>query len=372
MPTLEECMDTIIDYRGKTPTKTSSGVPLVTAKIVKNGRLEKATEFISASDYSKWMTRGMPKVGDVLLTTEAPLGEVAQVLDNKYLKYLLQSPNIQAQLVARSSGTTVSGIKQSELRKVGLSFPSLDDQVHIASILGSLDSKMELNRKFNATLEATVRAVSNLWIEESKQSKGWRTLAVSEAFEINPAERLLQGADAPYVEMSSLPTFGFEVKNVRMRPFSAGAKFRNGDTLLARITPCLENGKTAYVDFLNDGQVAWGSTEFIVMRAKNSALSQYGYILARDPAFRAFLIGKMTGSSGRQRVPNDALDAYQISIPPDDTAERFEKLFAPIFRRISLANRQNAVLSSLLNALLPKLISGELRVRDAERLLESA
>lgn len=104
---LIEVLDALIDYRGKTPKKTTSGVPLITAKIIKDGRIETPTEFISVDDYDSWMVRGFPKVGDVVLTTEAPLGEVAQlddanialaqrvvtlrgksnVLDNTYLKY---------------------------------------------------------------------------------------------------------------------------------------------------------------------------------------------------------------------------------------------------------------------------------------------
>src|SRR6218665_2275676 len=137
---LEDCMAAIIDYRGKSPEKTRSGVPLVTAKIVKGGRIEKPEEFISEDDFDKWMRRGMPKPGDIVMTTEAPLGEVAQldgrkvalaqrvitlrgkpdVLDNTFLKFLLQSSPVQAELRSRTTGTTVVGIRQSELRKVNL------------------------------------------------------------------------------------------------------------------------------------------------------------------------------------------------------------------------------------------------------------
>ena len=145
---LEECIAALIDYRGKTPTKTTVGIPLITAKVVKNGRIETPDEFISEDDYESWMRRGMPEAGDVLITTEAPLGEVAQlgservalaqrlialrgksgVLDNTFLKFLLQSDDLQTQLRARASGSTVSGIKQSELRKVSITLPPLPEQ----------------------------------------------------------------------------------------------------------------------------------------------------------------------------------------------------------------------------------------------------
>jgi type I restriction enzyme S subunit len=176
-------MAAIIDYRGKTPTKTTSGVPLVTAKIVKGGRIEEPAEFIAEADFDAWMRRGMPNPGDIVMTTEAPLGEVAQLdgrkialaqrvitlrgkpdlLDNTYLKFLLQSASVQEELLSRGTGTTVVGIKQSELRKVSLSFPPLAEQKAIAAVLGALDDKIELNRRTNATLEAMARALFQSW-----------------------------------------------------------------------------------------------------------------------------------------------------------------------------------------------------------------
>jgi len=180
---LEDCMDAIIDYRGKTPKKTSSGVPLITAKIIKNGSILPTQEYIAEADYDSWMRRGIPKIGDVLLTTEAPLGEVAQIsdpnialaqrvitlrgkknfLNNDFLKYLLISPQSQAELSGRSSGTTVLGIKQSELRKIKLRIPEYQQQEKIAVILKSLDDKIELNRKMNETLEEMARAIFKSW-----------------------------------------------------------------------------------------------------------------------------------------------------------------------------------------------------------------
>jgi len=180
---LEDCMEAIIDYRGKTPEKTKSGIPLITAKVVKGGRIEPTDEYIAAEDYDSWMRRGLPKAGDVVMTTEAPLGEIAQLgseqvalaqrlitlrgkqnlLDNRFLKFLMQSDDVQVQLRARASGTTVLGIKQSELRKTTLTLPPLDEQRAIAHILGTLDDKIELNRRMNETLEAMARALFKSW-----------------------------------------------------------------------------------------------------------------------------------------------------------------------------------------------------------------
>ncbi len=164
---------TFIDYRGKTPHKTLSGIPLITAKIVKDGTILPANEFIAIDDYNKWMTRGFPKVGDVVLTTEAPLGEVAQlrdahvalaqriitlrgkegILDNSFLKYYLQSTEGQGRLKARESGTTVTGIKSSELQEVLIPLPPISNQKKIAQVLVNIDEKIYFNTHINRNLE---------------------------------------------------------------------------------------------------------------------------------------------------------------------------------------------------------------------------
>lgn len=188
---VDECMDAILDYRGKTPQKVSAGVPLITAKIIKNGRIEEPAEFIAEEDYAAWMTRGLPLPGDVVLTTEAPLGEVAQldarkialaqrvitlrgrkgVLDNTFLKYALQTEFVRAQLLGRASGSTVSGIKQSELRKVNLPIPPFGVQRAIAQILSSLDEKIELNRQINQSLEHIAQAMFKSWFVDFEPVK---------------------------------------------------------------------------------------------------------------------------------------------------------------------------------------------------------
>ena len=180
---LEDCLDALIDYRGKTPTKTNSGIPLITAKIIKGGRIDTPTEFIAKDDYVAWMRRGIPEEGDVVLTVEAPLGEVAQLgsekialaqrvvtlrgkaglLDSTYLLYLLQTEEMQSQLKTRATGTTVVGIKQSELRKVTLSLPPFDLQLSAAATLKAFDDRITLLRETNATLEAIAQALFKSW-----------------------------------------------------------------------------------------------------------------------------------------------------------------------------------------------------------------
>jgi type I restriction enzyme, S subunit len=181
---LKDVIEQFIDYRGKTPKKVSSGVPLITAKIIKNGRINEPNEFIANESYHEWMRRGFPEVGDIILTTEAPLGEVAQLntkqkvalaqriitlrgkknlLDNTYLKYSLLDKKMQSRLHARASGSTVSGIKSSELRIVEIDLPPLPEQRRIAEILSSLDDKIELNLEMNKTLEQMAMLLYKRW-----------------------------------------------------------------------------------------------------------------------------------------------------------------------------------------------------------------
>ena len=183
--TIDEVTDRLIDYRGKTPPKTDSGVRLITAKVVKGGRiLDENPEFIASEFYDAWMTRGLPQQWDVLITTEAPLGEVAilrepdrialaqriillrgnpDLIDQRYLFYALQSDFTQAELRGRATGTTVSGIKQSELRNVRLQIPPLSTQSRIAGILSAYDDLIENNLRRIRILEDMAQSLYREW-----------------------------------------------------------------------------------------------------------------------------------------------------------------------------------------------------------------
>ena len=183
-----------------------------------------------------------------------------------------------------------------------------------------------------------------------------------DAIEVNPRRTLKGGTIAPYLDMKNLPTQGHSADEVIDREFSSGTKFQNGDTLLARITPCLENGKTGYVDFLEDGQVGWGSTEYIVLTTKPPLPTQFAYLLARSDALRTHAIQNMTGTSGRQRVPSECFSTFWLAVPPPDIARCFDQLTAPLMVKIKANSAKSRTLATLRDTLLPKLISGERRV----------
>ena len=167
---------------------------------------------------------------------------------------------------------------------------------------------------------------------------------------------------APYLNMAALPTSGPNPDDAVLREFTSGTRFRNGDTLFARITPCLENGKTAFVQSLPDDTVGWGSTEFIVMRSIPPVPPEYTCLLARNPRFRAHAIQSMTGTSGRQRARIESLATYPLPFPPADTWAAFDLMVQPLFAKIRTANERTHTLAAQRDALLPRLVSGELRL----------
>jgi type I restriction enzyme S subunit len=318
-------------------------------------------------------------------------------LDTRFLFYLLCTKEYRHEIVAGATGTTVKHTSPSRIAAFRTTIPLLTEQRAIAHILGTLDDKIELNRWMNETLEGIARALFKSWFvdfdpvrakvegrdpgllreitdlfpdsfEESvlgEIPKGWRVTPLPEMIDVNPTRALRKGDVAPYLDMADMPTRDHSPDAVIERPFGSGMRFVNGDTLVARITPCLENGKTAYVDFLSEGQVGWGSTEYIVLRPKPPLPSQFAYCLGRSNEFRDFAIQSMTGSSGRQRVPADSLSHFFMASPSEKVAEVFGKLVKPLFIRARAATEEGRTLAALRDTLLPKLLSGEIRVRDA-------
>ena len=165
---------------------------------------------------------------------------------------------------------------------------------------------------------------------------------LSDVIDFNTKEKLSKGSLAKKVSMDKLQPYTKVVSSFDIAKYNGGAKFRNGDTIMARITPCLENGKTSFVDFLDDKEVAFGSTEFIVMRAKEGITdSQYIYYLATSPEFRKVAIQSMVGSSGRQRVQQGVLNEYEISLPPLEEQKRIAAILSALDDKIEINRKIN-------------------------------
>lgn len=175
----------------------------------------------------------------------------------------------------------------------------------------------------------------------------WTTKQLSEIADFYPRERLPKGTPAKKIAMDKLQPYCRDVPNYEVTTFTGGTKFRNGDTIMARITPCLENGKTAKVNVLDDGEVGFGSTEYIVFRAKkNIADSDYLYYLVCSPSVREPAIKSMVGSSGRQRVQTTVVQQLEIQVPSLAEQRKIAGILKSLDDKIELNNKINKNLAA--------------------------
>lgn len=168
----------------------------------------------------------------------------------------------------------------------------------------------------------------------------WCTAKLSDIIDFNPTLSLSKGKKATKIPMEYLQPLTKHISNTSLEAYNGGMKFQNGDTVMARITPCLENGKTAFVDMLDEDEVGFGSTEYIVWRAKAGITDpQFVYYLATSPRIRDVAIKSMVGSSGRQRVQQSVLDAYEIALPPLKEQIAIGRYLAMLDEKIVTNNR---------------------------------
>lgn len=324
----------------------------------------------------------------------------SDALNPHFLKYVLLAE--REALLKFAVGSVHQTIYFPEAKAFHICMPNREAQDSIVEVLGALDDKIELNRRMNETLEAMARAIFKDWfvdfgptrakvegrapylaadvwalfpdtLDKEGKPTSWANVPLSDLVEVNPSEPLARGKTAPYLDMGALPTVGPNTEDYVLRDFGSGMRFRNGDALFARITPCLENGKTAFVQCLPKGIIGWGSTEFIVLRSRLPVPKPLAYLIARDPDFRANAIRSMTGTSGRQRATNAAVSAYLVTRPTSN------KLWAmlgtaidPMFERIAANDTESKALAATRDLLLPKLMSGEIHIKDAEKIAGEA
>lgn len=169
--------------------------------------------------------------------------------------------------------------------------------------------------------------------------------------DFNPVEKLPIGTTAKSIPMAMLKEFQRKIIGYEIAEFKSGSKFRNGDVLVAKITPCLENGKTAFVDILENDEIAFGSTEFIVLRAKDNTDKDFLYYFSRSPAFRKKAIGCMEGTSGRKRVNENSLRMLELPIPSLPIQKKIASVLSTLDEKIALNNQINATLEQMAKTL---------------------
>ena len=363
----------------------SSGIPFFRGKEIiekQKGESVSTELYISKSRYDEIKNKfGVPKEGDMLLTSVGTLGIPYIVknetfyfkdgnltwftdfkeINSKFLYYWFLSPIAKNAINAKAIGSTQKALTIDALSKFEIDILNIDTQNRIVSILSSLDSKIELNRRINDNLEQQAQAWLNELLDRYANST---TVLIHEIAEINPKRNLSKGTSAKCIEMANLPTTGSFPNGWIEKEYNGGMKFCNGDTLIARITPCLENGKTAFINFLDKNEIAYGSTEYIVISAKSNYSSSFFYFLARNHDFVDYAVKNMNGSSGRQRVSGDTISKYRIPVIPREKLESFTNHAEIALKTIKNNSLQNMRLSMTRDALLPKLMSGELKVND--------
>ncbi|MBU4316221.1 MAG: restriction endonuclease subunit S [Proteobacteria bacterium] len=293
----------------------------------------------------------------------------------RFIFYWLKSPHGAGKVRAIVTGTNVKGIRGTVLKTIKVPYPSIDIQDAVISTLRAYDDLIENNQRRIQLLEQAAWLLYKEWFihlrfpgHEHVKTKdgvpdGWKKVSIPDIIEINPKETITKGTGILYIPMSSLSTscmaINTEEREIREKPTSV--KFRNDDTLFARITPCLENGKTGFVNFLADNEVACGSTEFIVLRGYQVS-PYFTYCLARTYDFRENAIKSMIGSSGRQRVQVSCFGEYKVGLPNKIILDQFDDIASKCFRQISFLMKQNIYLQKARDLLLPRLMNGEVAI----------
>lgn len=295
------------------------------------------------------------------------------VADVRFVKYCFDM--LQRDCKQISQGTAQDNLLWKKLSTIKFPAPCYEEQVRIADILSAYDNLIENNKKQIKLLEEAAKRLYKEWFVDLRfpghettlvvdgVPEGWELCRVGDVIEFNPKVPLSKERLKQSIPMSALSTTSMVLDTDEFTTtfLNSGSKFQNGDTLLARITPCLENGKTAFVSCIESEEGAVGSTEYIVMRAKG--INPYMvYLLARTDSFRQSAINSMTGSDGRQRAQADKLKALPYLKPTGQIMRLFEEYVEPMFMQIQNKNEQNISLKQARDCLLPKLMSGEMEV----------
>lgn len=297
------------------------------------------------------------------------------VLDKRFLYHLFNTKPVRAQIIGSATGTKVRHTAPERINNVTVSIPpSVDEQRRISEVISAYDELIGSNWRRIWLIEQTTRLLYEEWFvhlrfpghERVTITNGvpdrWERTTVADAIEVNPKEKFCTSSFVRYTPMSGLSTslMTVDLTKLEKRIKPTAVRFRNGDTLFARITPSLENGKTGFVNFLDDDEIACGSTEFIVLRGKLVS-AYFVYCLARTSHFRQSAIKSMIGSSGRQRVQVSCFDDYSIVIPSQFVRDQFDKICESMFSQIANLVAQMYSLGKARDLLLPRMMSGDFR-----------
>ena len=269
---------------------------------------------------------------DCIISSSYTVFEVEnkEELDPEYLMLWFSRPEFDRYARYKSHGSVREIFDWNELCMVKLPVPDIEKQRKIVKAYKTITDRIDLKQKINDNLEATAQAYfDSLFFDESEPNCTLADIAL-----VNPVRPLAKGVEARYFEMATLPTNGCIPTGDFIKPYNGGVRFINGDTLIARITPCLENGKAAYINILEDNEVAFGSTEYIVFASKGNMPSSFYYFLIRNAKFVTFALQFMNGSSGRQRVSGEELASFPLCRPSCENLEAFDKVASLVLEQM--------------------------------------
>lgn len=380
---MEDALSAIIDYRGKTPQKAENGIPTLSAKSVKNNYINYAEcYYISEAEYKRFMVRGFPKKGDILLTTEAPMGMVARldrddiaiaqrlltlrgkegVLDNDYLLYLLQSPYGQGLLKAKETGTTVTGIKQAEFRRVVIKLPDIAVQKKVTSILNAIDSKISCNTKINDNLQQQALAIfQQELLRDGEVPEGWSNGSLLDI--ANYLNGLAMQKFRPADGENGLPVL--KIKELRQGSCDASSELcspsikpeyivHDGDVIFSWSGSLL-------VDLWCGGTCGLNQHLFKVTSEKYPKWFYYAWTAHHLARFVAIAADKATTMG---HIKREELAKAEVVIPDAASMERIGGILQPMYDLIISNRIENRKLAALRDTILPQLMSGELDVGD--------
>jgi type I restriction enzyme, S subunit len=404
---IEKITDTIIDYRGKTPPKTHQGIKLITAKVIKGGTIiDGEHEYIDTDYYDSWMTRGLPKQWDILITTEAPLGEVAQLrtsekvalaqrvillrgnpseVDQNYLFQALKSPLVQAELMKRATGTTVSGIKQSELRQVQVPIPPLPVQRKIAAILSAYDDLIENNTRRIAILEQMAQAIYHEWFVEFRfpdheqvrmieseiglVPEGWEVIKLEEVCKKIASGGTPSRKESIFWENANIPWF-------KTQELQDGHLFKSLESISqegminssAKLFPV--NTILIAIYGATIGQLGVLTCESTFNQAACGLIANDKYV---SPFFLYLTLLNMRNhfknlgqGAAQQNISVGLIRTTRIMLPSFEVMQKFRSISDSMFEKIRYLRQQNINLRLTRDLLLPKLIGGEVDVSEME------
>jgi type I restriction enzyme S subunit len=430
---LEELVENIFDRRGVTPTKLgsdfiSAGNRVISAKLIKGSRIDLSADeprFVNAATYKKWMSSPLQE-DDVIMTSEAPLGELALVrqklewclgqrlfgirtdkkkLNGRFLFYALQSETVRNDLISRATGTTVTGIRQSELRKVAIPLPPLPEQKRIAGILGALDDKIELNRKMNETLEQMAKALFKSWFvdfdpvqakatgsqpagidkntadlfpdkfadsELGKIPKGWSVASFAEHMEAvrglsyNGDGLTSEGMGLPMHNLNSVYEGG-GYKHEGLKFYNGEFKekhvIRPGDMIVTNTEQGFDHlliGHAAIVPSRYGDRGIFSHHLYRVRPKSTSPFTAYYLVqLFNNPRWHYWISGFSNGTTINM-LPLDALEMPKLVVPPAELVLKFSESAKALDDKFEENLKEIKALTGLRDTLLPQLLGGEL------------